>query len=44
MSDNKSQPLSVELIANCINDVAREIGVMDPDDQDGRQSLKNCLC
>jgi len=32
MSDTKSQPLSVELIANCINDLAREIGVMDPDD------------
>jgi len=32
MSDTKSQPLSVELIANCINDVAREIGVMDPND------------
>src|SRR6185437_10105913 len=32
MSDTKSQPLSVELITNCINDLAREIGVMDPDD------------
>jgi len=32
MSDNKSQPLSVELITNCMNDLARDIGVMDPND------------
>ena len=32
MSDTKAQPPSVELITNCINDLAREIGVMDPDD------------
>ena len=32
MSDNKSQALSVELITNCMNELAGEVGVMDPDD------------
>jgi len=32
MSDNKSQPLTLELITTCMNEAARELGTMDPDD------------
>ena len=31
MSDNGSQPLTVELITRCINELAQEVGVMEPD-------------
>ena len=32
MSDNKDGPLTLELINNCLNELARELGTMDPDD------------
>jgi hypothetical protein len=31
MSDNKSGALTVELITRCINELAQEVGVMEPD-------------
>ena len=30
-SDNRSGPLTVELITKCINELAQEVGVMEPD-------------
>jgi hypothetical protein len=35
MSDNKSAPLTLELITTCMNEAARELGTMDPDDPRG---------
>jgi len=32
MSDTKSGPLSLELITKTMNELAREVGMMDPDD------------
>jgi hypothetical protein len=31
VSDNGSQPLTVELITRCINELAQEVGVMEAD-------------
>jgi hypothetical protein len=35
MSDNKSEPLTLELITTCMNEAARELGTMGPDDPRG---------
>ena len=35
MSDTKSGPLTIELITNCMNEAARELGTMEPDDSRG---------
>jgi hypothetical protein len=35
MSDNKSEPLTLELITTCMNEAARELGTMDPDNPKG---------
>ena len=32
MSETKAAPFTLELITNCMNEVARELGAMDPDD------------
>ena len=32
MSDNKAGPLTVDVITNCMNELAKELGVMDSDD------------
>jgi hypothetical protein len=37
MSDTKDGPLTAELIANCMNELARELGTMDPDDPRGAE-------
>ena len=43
MSDSKSGRLSPELITNCINELAQEVGVMGPEIQGGLQFSKNFL-
>ena len=35
MSDKNSEPLTLELITTCMNEAARELGTMDPDDPRG---------
>ena len=40
MSDNRSAPLSLELITNVMNELAREIGIMEPDDPKRASFLK----
>ena len=40
MSDSRSAPLSLELITNAMNELAREIGVMEPDDPNRSSLLK----
>ena len=40
MSDSRSAPLSLELITNVMNDLAREIGMMEADDPKWPAHLK----
>ena len=40
MSDNKSESLTVELITNCMNELAQEIGVMDAHDPNWAAALE----
>jgi len=40
MSDSRSAPLSLELITNIMNELAREIGIMEPDDPNRPSLLK----
>ena len=40
MSDSRSAPLSLELITNVMNELAREIGIMEPDDPNRPSLLK----
>jgi hypothetical protein len=35
MPDKNSEPLTLELITTCMNEAARELGTMDPDDPRG---------
>ena len=35
MSDKNPEPLTLELITTCMNEAARELGTMDPDDPRG---------
>jgi hypothetical protein len=43
LSNDKSEALSPELITNCINELAQEVGVMGPEIQGGLQFSKNFL-
>ena len=44
MSDNNAKPLTVELVTNLMNELARELGTMDPMMLEAPRLPQNFLC